>query len=109
MGDRSASAALRQGCGTSGRSLAREAVADAVDRLHVAGLARLRLDLAAQVLDVGVDRPLIRLEGDAVQHVEQLSPREDASRLPGHRGQQLELAGGELYRPAVDGHTHARD
>jgi hypothetical protein len=38
----------------------------------VARFARVRLDLAAHVLDVRVDRPLVRLEGDAVDGIEQL-------------------------------------
>jgi hypothetical protein len=42
-----ASADPEQGKGTSGRSSAREAVSHAVDRLHVAGFALLRLDLTA--------------------------------------------------------------
>src|SRR5215211_5222000 len=49
----------------------REPVADAVDRLNVARLPR-RLDLPAQVLDVRVDRALVRLERDAMDGVEQL-------------------------------------
>jgi hypothetical protein len=57
---------LGQGQGTLGRSSASEAVTDAVNRLYVAGLTRFRLDLAAQVLNVGVNRPFVRFEGDPV-------------------------------------------
>ena len=57
-----------------------EAIADAVDGQHVARPARVGLELAAQVLDVRVDRPLVRLEGDPVQRVEELRPGEDAAR-----------------------------
>jgi hypothetical protein len=58
---------------------------------------------------VGVDRTLVGFEGDAVQHVEELSPREDPPRLSCHRGQQLELAGRQFHRPAVDSHSHSRN
>jgi hypothetical protein len=64
--DRAVLVAQGQGQGTLGRSSASEAVTDAVNRLYVAGLTRFRLDLAAQVLNVGVNRPFVRFEGDPV-------------------------------------------
>ena len=49
-----------------------ESVADSVDREDVARQARIRLELSAEVLDVRVDGPLVRLEGNAVNRVEEL-------------------------------------
>ena len=56
---------VRSARSSSGRAIVGEAVADAVHGQDVARLARIGLELAAQVLDVRVDRPLVRLEGDA--------------------------------------------
>ena len=60
--------------GRPGRSrpLVREPVANALDGQDVAGLAWVGLELAADVLDVRVDCPLVRLERDAVDGVEEL-------------------------------------
>src|SRR5215218_3464595 len=44
-----------------------------------------------------------------MQHVKKLTPRKHSPRLPCHRRQQLELAGGQLNRASVDGHSHTRD
>src|SRR5262245_10887266 len=60
-----------------------EAVPETVDGLDVARAGRVGLDLAAQVLDVGVDGALVGLERDPVEGVEQLSAGEDAARLAG--------------------------
>ena len=57
---------------------------------------------------MGVDRPLVRLERDTVDRVEQLRTREDPTRLAGHRRQELELGGGQVHRPAPDLHPHPR-
>ena len=65
------------------------------------------LDLLAQVLDVGVDRPLVGLEGDAVDRVQELAAGEHPARLADHGGQELELGRGELDRPAADRDPHA--
>ena len=81
------------------RALVREAVADAVDRQQVARRARVGLELAPDVLDVGVDRPLVRLERDAVDGVEELGPGEDPAGLGGERREELEL-GRVSARPA---------
>ena len=51
------------GAGESGASCFGQSIPDAVDRQDVARLARVGLDLAAQVLDVRVDRPLVGFEG----------------------------------------------
>src|SRR5215210_1177199 len=72
-----------------------EPVADAVDSEQVAGVAGSGLDLLAEVLHVGVDRPLVGLEGDPVDRVQELAAGEDATGLTYHRGQELELGRGE--------------
>src|SRR4029079_9829275 len=82
------------------RALVREAVADAVDRQQVARRAWLGLELAPDVLDVGVDRPLVRLERDPVDGVEQLGAGEDPAGLGGERREELELRGRQLDRAA---------
>src|SRR5438552_18503632 len=56
-----------------------EAVADAEHRLDV-----LLPDLFPDVLDVCIDRALVRLERNAPHRVQQLLPREDPARLPYH-------------------------
>src|SRR4029077_6126869 len=48
------------------------AVADSEDGLQALRCPRVVLDLAAQVLDMGVDRALVRLERDALDGREQL-------------------------------------
>src|SRR5438128_5615200 len=68
-----------------------EAVADAEHRLDV-----LLPDLLPDVLDVRVDRALVRLERDAPHRVQQLRPREDPARLPRHQSHDLKLALGQI-------------
>src|SRR6266542_2726770 len=86
-----------------------EAVAHAEDGEQIARRVRLRLELATDVLHMGVDRALVRLEGDAMHRIEELGAREHASRLAGHRGEELELRRGELDPPPGRGDPHARD
>ena len=57
---------------------------------------RIDLDLAPQVLDVGVHCAVEGVAVVAVDGVEQLRPREDAPRLPHQRRQQRELRRGHL-------------
>src|SRR5438874_13725180 len=57
-----------------------EAIADAEHRLDV-----LLPNLLPDVLDVCIDRALVRLEGDAPHRVQQLRPREHTARLPRHQ------------------------
>ena len=71
-----------------------------MDRPDVAGDGRIGLELAAQVLDVAVDRPLVRLQAEAVDGIEQLAPGEDAARLAGQRRQELEFGRRQLDGPA---------
>src|SRR5712691_1631503 len=79
-------------------------VAHAVDGEDVARVARVRLELAAQVLDVRVDGAVEALTRLAAHGVEELRAREDAAGMPGQRGQELELRGRE-----VDGGAFPRD
>src|SRR5437773_5056133 len=78
------------------RAVVREAISHAVHREQVARLARIRLELPADVLHVRVDRALVRLERDAVHRVEELRPCEDAARCARERGEELELGRREL-------------
>src|SRR2546429_9948785 len=68
---------------------------------------RIRLHLAAKVLDVGIDGTLVRLERDPANRAQQLSPAEDAARLARHGRHQLELGGRQLDPPPGDRQPHA--
>src|SRR5438874_8773639 len=68
-----------------------ETVADAEHRLDV-----LLPDLLPDVLDVGVDRALVRLERDASHGVQQLRARENTARLPSHQRHDLKLSFGQI-------------
>ena len=57
---------------------------------------------------MGVDRALVRLEGDAVHRIEQLGAREDAARLAGHRREELELGCRQLDDAAGHLEPHPR-
>src|SRR6266576_3406140 len=81
----------------SSRSRFGEPVADAEHGLDV-----LSTDLLADVLDVRVDRALVRLEGDTAYGVQELRPGEYAARLAGHRGHDLELALGQIDAAAAE-------
>src|SRR5262245_32877269 len=83
-----------------------EPVADAVDGQDVAGGAGLGLDLAADVLHVGIDRALVGLDRHAVHRVEQLPAGEHASGFGDQGGQELELGGGEFDGSTADRHPH---
>src|SRR2546427_12906714 len=76
--------------------LVREPVTDAEYRQQVPWIVRIRLHLAAQVLDVGVDGALVRLERDPANGTQQLSAAEDPPRLTRHGRQQLELGRRQL-------------
>src|SRR6266566_8302808 len=62
----------------------REAVADSEHRLDV-----LLPDLLPDVLDVRVDRALVRLERNASDRVQELRARENTARLPRHQSHDL--------------------
>src|SRR5438552_3158701 len=81
----------------------REPVADAEYRLDV-----LLPDLLPDVLDVRVDRALIRLERHAAHRVQKLSPGEDPARLPRHQGHDLKLALRQIDAAAADPRFHSR-
>src|SRR5439155_14690702 len=74
-----------------------EAVADAEHRLDV-----LLPDLLPDVLDVCIDRALVRLERNAPHRVKQLRPGEDPAGLPRHQSHDLELALGQVHAPAAE-------
>src|SRR5205809_8014106 len=78
------------------RSLPAEPVSHAEHRQQVAWIVRIRLDLAAQILDVRVDGALVGLERHAANRTQQLGPAEDAPRLACHGRQQLELGRRQL-------------
>src|SRR2546430_5001723 len=80
-----------------------EAIADAEDGLDV-----LLADLLADVLDVCVDRTLVRLKGNAAYRVQQLRSREHSTGLSGHRGHDLELALGQIDPAAGKSRLEAR-
>src|SRR6185503_18173698 len=79
-----------------------DAIADAVHGLDEARPRGVRLELAADVLDVRVDGALVALEGHAVHRVEKLGAGEDAAGLSGHRHEDLELGRGQVHRAARD-------
>ena len=68
----------------------------------------VRLDLSAQVLDVGVDRALKGFQRVPADGGQQLGPAEHAPRLPRHRRQQLEFGRRQLDSPAGDRQGHGR-
>src|SRR5438105_2316936 len=78
-----------------------EAIAHAEHRLDV-----LLADLLADVLDVGVDRALVRLEGHTPHRIEQLGSREHAARLTRHQSHDLELALGQVDAAAGEAGLH---
>src|SRR5258708_33025013 len=63
-----------------------EAVPHAMDRLQVVRLARIGLELAADVLHVRVGRALVRLERDAADRGGELRAREDRTGPTRERG-----------------------
>src|SRR3954454_16189127 len=71
-------------------------------RLDVARDRRVRLELAAQVLHVRIDRALVAVVVVALDAVDELEAREDATGRAGEREQQLELRRRELDRLALD-------
>src|SRR5438094_7483493 len=80
-----------------------DAVADAEHRLDV-----LLPNLLPDVLNVGVDRALVRLERNASDRVQQLRPREHTARLPRHQGHALELALRQIHAVAAESRLYAR-
>lgn len=73
-----------------------ELVADAVHGQEVPRTSRIRFELAPDVLDVGVDRAIERVDLDAADGVEQLRAREHPARLAGERREQLEFGPGQV-------------
>src|SRR6185437_7106584 len=81
-----------------------EAVADAAHGEDVDGLARIRLDLLAQVPDVYVDGARLAVGRVAPDRLEQRLAGVDPAGVERERVQNLELDVGELHRRAVHGH-----
>ncbi len=81
--------------------VALELVADAPDRLDVARVERIRLDLLAQTTHMHRDRAGVATIGVAPHLVEQLRAREDRPRVAGQEEQQIELFGCERERRVV--------
>src|SRR5205823_13366744 len=90
------------------RSLPGEPVADTEHREQIAWIVRIRLDLAAQVLDVGVDGAFVGLERNPASRTQQLSAAEDTPWLAHHGRQQLELGWRQLDPAPADRQLHAR-
>ena len=57
------------------------------------GLLGLGLELAADVLDMGVDGSLVRFKGNAMDRLEQLSAGEDPARLASEGMKEIEFGG----------------
>lgn len=57
-------------------------------------MLRLRFQLAAEILDMGIDCPFVGLERHAMDGFEQLSSREDPARLASESMEQIEFGGG---------------
>src|SRR5512141_1642362 len=72
-----------------------ELVAQAVHRPDVLGLARIGLDLVAQVFHMRVDRPVVPLKIEALDAVDQLLPRKHPAGIFGKSDEYLELGGCE--------------
>src|SRR5207244_5564744 len=97
MGAHAAASGGATDCRAAGsRAVIREAIPDAVDGEQITWLARVGLELAADVLHVRVDRALVRLEGDAVDRVEELRAGEHTTRRSSERREELEFGRCEL-------------
>src|SRR3954451_22476881 len=70
-----------------------QAVADPADGLDVARRRRVRLEFAAQVLDVRVDSPLVAGEVVPLHAVDQLEARVHAAGILRERQEELDLGG----------------
>src|SRR5687767_7031955 len=83
-----------------------QAVANAVNGEDVAGLCRRWLDLAADVLDVGIDSPLEGLKRHAMDGVQQLDSSKDSAGLANQRQKQLELRRSQFNGVSADADPH---
>src|SRR5919109_3286944 len=79
-----------------------EAVPDAAHREDELRLARILLELLAQVADVDVDRARLTVVGAAPERLEQHPARVDPARVRRERPEELELDVRELHRLAAD-------
>src|SRR5438093_12179052 len=78
-----------------------EAIAYAIHHLDVPWAVWVVFDLAAQVLDMRVDRAVIALEAVIVHALDQLGAGERPAWVPRQHGQQVELRSGKLHRRAA--------
>src|SRR3990172_7473073 len=86
-----------------------EAIAHARDGLHQSRRARVGLDLPAQVLDVGVDRPLVALVLVTLHAVDELGARERVAGPLREREQHPPLGRSETHDDAVAADLVAAD
>src|SRR5204862_7554601 len=84
------------------RSRVAEAVADAANGQQVLRLARVALELLAEVAHVDVDRARLPIGGIAPERPEQHLAAEDAAGARDEGAQELEFDVGELHRLAGD-------
>ena len=70
---RARAAAAVDADGRASGLLADKLVAHAIDRQDIAGIGRIGFQLAAQVLDMGINAAIVAVVGDAVQPVQQLA------------------------------------
>src|SRR4051794_4981567 len=97
----------RRRCGTGSRVA--EAVADTTDGEDQLRLARIALELLAQVADVDVDRARLAVVRASPEPLEQHLPRVHPARVRGEYPQELELDVRELDGAALDLDDAARE
>ena len=85
-----------------------ELVADAVHREDQLRALGIGFDLAPKILDVRIDRPLVGLELDSVDGVEQLRAGVDPTGLACQHEEQIELGRRQFDLSVVDGHPALR-
>ena len=79
-----------------------ETIADAVNGVNPARVARIIANLGAQVLHMTVNRALVALEVIAEHLLDELHARVHAARIARQSREQLELAGREIDLLVVD-------
>src|SRR5436190_23979878 len=73
-----------------------ELIANAPDRLDIAGPFRILLDLLSEAAHMHRHRATVARVGPVPYLVEQVLPREDLTMVPGEEFEQIELAGGQF-------------
>src|SRR5262245_60118147 len=92
------SSGCRRGASSHGYGAVPEPVAGSADGEDELGIARVALDLLAQMADVDVDRPRLAVVGAPADPLEQLPSREDDARLGSEQREELELDERQLDR-----------